>query len=122
MPENGSLADLPGVWGRQRPKFQSLPATCAAGGAKPEVSQSASQTDLVESEIQASRRRGDFRGREPVDQSEKSYFADLRLETLWVSKFSALRKTADSSNRRFEVQRRPTGNRLRFQANLRGMY
>jgi hypothetical protein len=50
------------------------------------------------------------------------FLADLRLETLWVSKFSALRKTADSSNRRFEVQRRPTGNRLRFQANLRGMY
>ena len=25
-----SLADLPGVWGRQRPKLQSLPATCAA--------------------------------------------------------------------------------------------
>ena len=68
------------------------------------------------------RGRGFFHGREPVDQSEKSFLADLRLETLWVSKFSALRKTADSSNRRFEVQRRPTGNRLRFQANLRGMY
>ena len=25
-----SLSDLPGVWGRQRPMLQSLPATCAA--------------------------------------------------------------------------------------------
>ena len=93
MIENGSLADLPGVWGRQRPKLQSLTATCAAGGAKPEVSQSALQTDLVESKIQASRRRGIFHGGKLVDQNEKGFLADL-----------------------------PPGNRLRFQANLRGMY
>ena len=77
MIEDGSLADLPGVWGRQRSMLQSLPATCAAGGAKPEVSQSASQTDLVESKIQASRRRGLFHGGKPVDQNEKGFIADF---------------------------------------------
>ena len=82
MFENGSLADLPGGWGQQRPKFQSLPATCTAGGAKPEVSQSASQTDLVESKIQASRRRGLFHGGKPVNQNEKSVFADFTASAL----------------------------------------
>ena len=81
---SGSLADLPGAWGRQRPMLQSLPATCAAGGAKPEVSQSASQTDLVESEIQASRRRGDFCGREPVDQSNKSLPCRFHGQRPWA--------------------------------------
>ena len=62
--------------------LQSLPATCAAGGAKPEVSQSASQTDLVESKIQASRRRGFFHGGKPVDQNEKGFLADFTASAL----------------------------------------
>ena len=64
----GIWANLPGVSGAERP-------------------------DLNRTRRRVRRGRGFFHGREPVDQSEKSYFADL-----------------------------PPGNRLRFQANLRGMY
>jgi len=48
--------------------IKSYAAAYTPGGAKPMVSQSASQTDLVESEIQASRRRDIFHGGKPVDR------------------------------------------------------